>query len=44
VKRAAEAEIEWPGGSALLGDGEDLGRFDRFRVRTLPRALQVVSL
>lgn len=43
VKRAAEAEIEWPGGSALLGDGEDLGRFDRFRVRTLPRALQVVS-
>jgi diacylglycerol kinase (ATP) len=44
VKRAAEAEIEWPGGSALLGDGEDLGHFDRFRVRTLPRALQVVSL
>ena len=44
VKRAAEAEIEWPGGSALVGDGEDLGRFDHFRVRTLPRALQVVSL
>jgi len=44
VKRAAEAEIEWPGGSALLGDGEDLGRFDRFRVRALHRALQVVSL
>jgi diacylglycerol kinase (ATP) len=43
VTRAAEAEIEWPGGSALLGDGEDLGRFDRFRVRALPRALQVVS-
>jgi diacylglycerol kinase (ATP) len=43
VTSAAEAEIEWPGGSALLGDGEDLGRFDRFRVRALPRALQVVS-
>jgi diacylglycerol kinase (ATP) len=42
VKRAAEAEIDWPGGSALLGDGEDLGRFDRFHVRTLPGALQVV--
>ena len=44
VKRAAEAEIDWPGGSALVGDGEDLGRFDHFRVRALPRALQVVSL
>lgn len=39
-----EAEIDWPGGSALLGDGEDLGRFDRFRVRALPASLRVVYL
>ena len=44
IAAASEADIDWPGGSSLLGDGEDLGRFDRFHVRALPRALQVVSL
>ena len=44
IAPASEAEIDWPDGSWLLGDGEDLGRFDRFHVRALPRALHVVSL
>jgi diacylglycerol kinase (ATP) len=41
VERTSEAELAWTGGSHLLGDGEDLGRVERVRVRSLPRALTV---
>jgi diacylglycerol kinase (ATP) len=41
VALAFDAEIEWEGGSRLLGDGEDLGSASLFRVRALPGALTV---
>jgi diacylglycerol kinase (ATP) len=43
VVQALECEIAWSGGSALLGDGEDLGMASRVVARVLPRALSVVT-
>ncbi len=43
VTRAVDAEIVWEGGTALLGDGEDMGRADHFHVTLLPAALRVIA-
>ena len=43
IHHAAEADIDWDGGSALVGDGEDLGEAAACRARLLPRALTVVA-
>jgi diacylglycerol kinase (ATP) len=43
VVHAVECEIAWNGGSALLGDGEDLGMATRVVARVLPQALSVVT-
>jgi diacylglycerol kinase family enzyme len=41
IQHAVDCEIEWDGGSAVLGDGEDLGRAALVRARVLPQALLV---
>jgi diacylglycerol kinase (ATP) len=41
IHHAVDCEIEWDGGSAVLGDGEDLGRAALVRARVLPQALLV---
>ena len=43
VHHAVECEIDWAGGSAVLGDGEDLGSAPCVRARVLPRALSVTT-
>lgn len=43
IHHAFEAEIEWPDGTAIVGDGEDLGRATTIRARLLPAALRIVS-
>lgn len=42
VHQAAEVAIDWAGGTAVLGDGEDLGHASHLVARVLPRALSVV--
>jgi diacylglycerol kinase (ATP) len=42
IHHAAETEIDWDGGSSIVGDGEDLGEAVRIRARLLPGALRVV--
>ena len=41
VEHATDVLVDWPGGSALMIDGEDFGRADRVAARILPRALTV---
>jgi diacylglycerol kinase (ATP) len=43
VHQASDVVIEWTGGTAVLGDGEDLGRATEVVARVLPRALTVVA-
>jgi diacylglycerol kinase (ATP) len=43
VLHASDAVIEWRGGTALLGDGEDLGTTTEIAARVLPGALSVVA-
>jgi len=43
IHQATEAVIEWPDGSSIVGDGEDLGEATTVNVRVLPRALKVVA-
>jgi diacylglycerol kinase (ATP) len=42
IHQAAEAVIEWHDGTAIVGDGEDLGHATRVTAQVLPRALRVV--
>jgi diacylglycerol kinase (ATP) len=41
VRSTGRASIDWPGGSALLADGEDLGTASLVTARALPGALRV---
>ena len=43
VHHAAQATIDWAGGTAVLGDGEDLGRATEVTARILAKALSVVT-
>jgi diacylglycerol kinase (ATP) len=43
VHQAVEVRIEWDAGTAVLGDGEDLGHAIEVRARILPGALSVVT-
>jgi diacylglycerol kinase family enzyme len=43
IHQATEAVIEWPDGSAIVGDGEDLGEATTVDVKVLHRALKVVA-
>ena len=38
IHQAAAAEIEWPDGTAIVGDGEDLGEATTIEARLLPGA------
>ncbi len=42
IHHASSAAIEWPDGTAIVGDGEDLGQATTIEARLLPRALRVV--
>ena len=43
IHHAAAADIEWPDGTAIIGDGEDLGEATTIEARLLPQALRVVT-
>ena len=43
IHHAASAEIEWPDGTAIMGDGEDLGEATNIEAHLLPGALRVVA-
>jgi diacylglycerol kinase family enzyme len=43
IHQAEEASIEWPDGTAIVGDGEDLGSAVTVGVRVLPKALRVTD-
>ena len=43
IHHAVDCEIAWGGGSAVLGDGEDLGHATRVVARVLPQALRVTA-
>jgi len=43
IHHAAVAAIEWPDGTAIVGDGEDLGEATTIEARLLPGALRVAG-
>jgi diacylglycerol kinase (ATP) len=43
ILQASSAAIEWPDGTAIVGDGEDLGEATTIEARLLPHALRVVG-
>ena len=43
IHHAASAVIEWPDGTAIVGDGEDLGEATSIEARLLPGALRVTA-
>jgi diacylglycerol kinase (ATP) len=43
IHHATEAVVEWPDGSPILGDGEDLGEARTVEARLLPGALRVIE-
>ena len=43
IHQAAAAQIDWPDGTAIVGDGEDLGEATAIEVRLLPGALRVTA-
>ena len=43
IHHATEAVVEWPDGSSILGDGEDLGEATTVEARLLPGALRVIE-
>jgi len=42
IHHAVATEIQWDGGSPIVGDGEDLGEASTIAARVLPRALSVI--
>jgi diacylglycerol kinase (ATP) len=43
IHQAAAAEIDWPDGTAIVGDGENLGEATTVEARLLPGALRVIA-
>lgn len=43
IHQATAAQIEWPDGTAIVGDGEDLGEATAIEARLLPGALRVTG-
>ncbi len=43
IHHAVATEIQWDGGSPIVGDGEDLGEQATLKAHVLPRALTVIA-